>query len=124
MGESMSRTAAALTLGLFVIAIASPSNAADLPRPYTKAPVYQPYAPPPFTWQGFYIGVNGGYGWGDSTLTGAGTTSTVHPNGGFLGPTVGYNFQLGSFVYGIEGDFVYSWMRESNGTVAPCPGCE
>lgn len=121
----MHRTAAALTLGLFAILIASPSRAADLPRPmYRKAPVYQPYAPPPFTWQGFYIGVNGGYGWGDSTLTGVGGTSTIHPNGALLGPTVGYNFQLGSFVAGLEGDIDYSWMRDTNGPVAPCAGCE
>jgi outer membrane immunogenic protein len=68
--------------------------------------------------------VNGGYGWGDSTLTGAGTTSTVHPKGGLLGPTIGYNFQFGGFVYGVEGDFDYSWMKDSNGAAAPCAGCE
>lgn len=114
----MHRTPAAALFGLLAILIAGPSSAADLPR---KAPVYQPQ-PLPFSWQGFYIGVNGGYGWGDSSLTGAGGSSTIHPNGGMVGPTVGYNFQLGSFVYGVEGDIDYSWMRGTGD--APCAGCE
>jgi outer membrane immunogenic protein len=92
---------------------------------YSKTPVNRPYAPPPFTWQGFYIGINGGYGWSNATITGPGGSSTVNPNGGLLGTTVGYNFQAGSnFVAGIEGDLDYSWMRDTNGAVAPCPACE
>ena len=41
------------------------AHAADLPI----APVYQPAAAPVvvkqvYNWTGFYVGVNGGYGWG------------------------------------------------------------
>ena len=115
---------AALALGLLASSLPSPASAADLARPiYRKAPVYQPILPPQFTWEGFYVGVNGGYGWGDSTLTGAGSKS-VHPDGGLLGETIGYNMQFGNFVAGLEGDIDYSWMRGTAGAGAPCAGCE
>jgi opacity protein-like surface antigen len=41
--------------------------AADLPvKTYTKAPVY---VEPVYDWTGFYIGLNGGYNWGNSSNT-------------------------------------------------------
>ena len=41
--------------------------AADLPvKTYTKAPVY---VEPVYDWTGFYIGLNGGYSWGNSSNT-------------------------------------------------------
>ena len=48
-----------------VVALAGAAAAADLPRP---APYYAPpvYAPPPYLWSGFYVGVNGGGGFGTS----------------------------------------------------------
>ena len=67
--------------GLLAAAVASPSFAADLPRPAYKAPVYVA----PFSWSGFYVGINGGYGWGTSNWTIAGTglsTGNFGINGG------------------------------------------
>lgn len=120
----MHRTTLAVTVGMFVLAVAEPCGAADLARPiYRKAPVYQTFVPP-FTWSGFYVGINAGYGFGDSTLSGAGASTTVHPDGALLGPTIGYNFQAGSAVYGIEGDIDYSWMRKTADATGPCPSCE
>ena len=43
------------------------AQAADLPRPYTKAPDF--VAPVYASWSGFYAGINGGYGFGDSSWT-------------------------------------------------------
>ena len=48
---------------LFLAAASTSASAADLPaRTYTKAPVV--VAEPIYNWTGFYIGANGGYGWG------------------------------------------------------------
>ena len=80
--------------------VATSAFAADLPTRKGPAPAPVYYAPP-FTWTGFYIGVNGGYGYGD--LSNAGTTVFGHPDGGMIGGTAGYNYQIGQFVVGAEG---------------------
>jgi len=70
----------------------APAVAADLAaRTYTKAPVAAPLP----TWAGFYIGAMGGYASedGDNGI-----------KGGFGGGTVGYNWQSGIYVFGIEAD--------------------
>ncbi len=88
-----------------------PAGAADLYR-NSSAPPPVSYVPPvatPNTWAGFYIGINGGYGWGggDDTFTDAASNSYTRakPEGGFGGGQIGYNFQSGSIVYGVETDF-------------------
>jgi outer membrane immunogenic protein len=103
----------------------TPSQAADLAPPplYRKAPAYRPFVPA-FTWQGFYAGINHGYGFGKSTFNGAAGSGQTDPSGALLGSTLGYNFQSGDFVYGVEGDVDYSWMKATADSAAPCPGCE
>jgi outer membrane immunogenic protein len=89
-----------------------PSNAADLYRPPAPAPAYAA-TPTPYvsadSWAGFYAGINGGYAWsGDSNAiaySGGDTTGRAQPQGGFGGGQIGYNFQSGRFVYGVETDF-------------------
>ena len=75
---------------------------------------------PAFNWSGAYIGVNLGYGGGEfkhpfavsQTVSGSLDISS----GGFLGGVqAGYNWQSGSFVYGVEADFQGSAI---DGTVA------
>jgi len=70
------------------------------------------YAPPPIVWSGFYLGLHAGYGWGNSdwkALTDifdpilAGDRLSHDPDGGLVGGHIGYNFQAGRFVFGIEG---------------------
>jgi outer membrane immunogenic protein len=106
--------------------MASPLLAADLARPPAyKAPI-APYIAP-FSWSGFYVGVNGGYGWGTSnwTLTAAGlSTGDFDVTGGLVGGTIGYNLQTGNWVWGIEGDFDASWIKGTETTVCAVPGCE
>jgi outer membrane immunogenic protein len=103
--------AAALTVaGAFV------AQAADLPtRKEAPAPVF---VPPPFTWTGFYIGVNAGGIWGSggnsTTFYTAGFPFLALDNPGSLGGgqsgflgggQAGYNWQTGALVFGIETDF-------------------
>jgi outer membrane immunogenic protein len=96
-------------LGFVALGIAS-ASAADLPR-QRAMPVKAPeYVSPAYNWTGFYLGINGGYGW-----TGSGN------GGGVVGPTVGYNFQTGPWVYGLEGD--YDWTNINGSPVCGGLAC-
>jgi outer membrane immunogenic protein len=109
--------------GLLAAAVATPSFAADIVRPSLKAPVFVA----PFSWSGFYVGINGGYGWGTSTWTSTGTSDSVKPKGGLVGGTLGYNLQTGNWVWGIEGDLDWAGIDGTNigtGICAVGPGCE
>lgn len=98
---------------LAAAAMAVPSFAADLPRPAYKAPVY---VAPAFSWTGFYLGINGAYGWGPSDWNnGAMGTVSVSHKGALVGATLGYNLQTGNVVWGLEGDIDASWMNGSSG---------
>lgn len=79
--------------------------AADLPsRKAAPAPVY---VPPAFTWTGFYVGANAGYGFGRVRTSGA-VNNLDDPQGFIAGGQVGYNYQIGQFVIGGEADLQYS----------------
>src|ERR1700693_320268 len=100
--------------GLIAAAVASPSFAADLPRPSYKSPVYSPEYAAPFSWTGFYVGLNGGYGFGKSNWTNStGTSGDFNINGGLAGGTIGYNMQTGAWVWGLEADIDASWIKGS-----------
>jgi outer membrane immunogenic protein len=109
------------TISLLACA-ASAAVAADLPRQMpARAPAYMPVG---YNWTGFYLGINGGYGWGRSNWSGYGTRSD--PSGGMVGGTIGYNWQgMGSpWVFGLEGDIDWTNLKSSFTNVA-CPlGCE
>lgn len=89
---------------------ATSAQAADLPSRYSPAPAYNPM--PVFTWTGFYVGANVGYGWNtgtsryyDPAFGYAGSSKT----GGFVGGAqAGYNYQFGMFVLGAETDIQYA----------------
>jgi len=81
---------------------AGAASAADLPaQVYTKAP-------PPvavFDWTGFYIGGNIGWSHGRADVSALGlATASVTMNGIMGGGQIGYNFQTGPFVLGVEVD--------------------
>ncbi|MGB6877495.1 MAG: outer membrane protein [Candidatus Acidiferrales bacterium] len=100
-------------LAVVALAAAPCAQAADL----SLAPLYK--APPPvspaYDWSGFYLGVNGGGGWGDSHWQGIGRAGL---SGGQLGGTAGYNWQLGQAVLGLEGDIDWSHLTGN----VPCAG--
>jgi outer membrane immunogenic protein len=98
------------------------ATAADLSRPpppfVTKAPYFAPY----YNWTGFYAGINGGWGWGSSNWSALPGSFDI--NGGLFGGQLGYNWQFGQFVVGLEGDGDWSDIRGSSGVfmcgVAAC----
>jgi outer membrane immunogenic protein len=103
--------------------------AADLPypRPVPQAPVAYLPPPPAYSWTGFYIGINGGGGFGNSNFLDPvlGNSGSFNISGGLIGATVGANYQIGQFVLGIEGDG--DWQNfdgtTANGSCAGV-GCE
>jgi outer membrane immunogenic protein len=94
--------------------------AADL-QPIYKAPVVA--APVVAGWSGVYIGINAGYSWatsdwGLSTPASAATafrSGTLRPNGGMAGGQIGFNWQRGAWLAGIEADLDY---RDATDTVS------
>jgi outer membrane immunogenic protein len=97
-------------IGALLAGVATSAFAADLPTSKPAPPV--PYAPPPiFTWTGFYVGANAVYGWGD--LNGPNNGVFGSPSGGMGGLTAGYNYQIGQFVTGLEGDFDWGDISEN-----------
>jgi outer membrane immunogenic protein len=94
----------------------------------------------PFSWNGFYVGINGGYAWGDSdyrhTPTGAWLTPAIDPSvpqlirqgsgtldpSGFLGGVqAGHNWQFGNIVLGLEADFQGGRVSDSRTATNPNP---
>ncbi len=101
----MKSKALVAAIGLVALGIA-PALAADLPaRTYTKAPAI---VAPVNNWSGFYIGAMGGYGKENTSSAGA-------MSGGIAGGTVGYNWQTGAMVFGVETDAAWSNIGASAG---------
>jgi outer membrane immunogenic protein len=86
--------------------VATAASAADLPRRAAPPPVFTPV--PVFTWTGFYVGVNAGYGWSDDDFDTVALADDDNDGGFIGGAQVGYNYQIGSFVVGLEGDVQYA----------------
>jgi outer membrane immunogenic protein len=95
--------------------------AADLPVPATT---YIPAVTPLlYDWGGGYVGINGGYGfgqsqWGNDSRNPSHLTSTgnFNVNGGLAGVTVGVSGQFGAFVVGAEGDFDWQNIKGTSGS--------
>lgn len=114
---------ATLAAAIAALGFANSADAADMP---VKAPVYK--APPAvalYNWTGFYLGANGGYGWGT-------TTGDILPthflgnhdiNGALFGGQIGFNYQFPAspFVLGVEAD--WDWA-DINGSISATLGSE
>lgn len=99
------------------LSCASVALASDLPN--KKAPpAFVPPPPPIFTWTGLYIGGQLGYEWGHSSTTIGYPVSlglpANNPSGVVGGAHIGYNYQTGQFVVGIEGDVNGSSYKGTN----------
>ncbi len=107
-----------LLIGAAIAAISSASAfAADLPmQTYKSAPVVAQV----YNWTGWYVGVNGGYGWGTQDplilFSNAFDRSSFNIGGGMFGGTVGAQIQQGYVVLGLEGDL--DWANISGSGIS------
>jgi outer membrane immunogenic protein len=101
------------------------ASAADLAaRPYTKAPVASVAI---YNWGGFYIGANGGWASSHKCWDFAGTVAAPlavnvaegchDATGGVIGGQIGYNWQAGSWVFGLEAQGNWADLEGSNVSV-------
>src|SRR5262245_16347448 len=109
------------------VGFAQSALAADLP--IRQAIPVAPVAVAP-TWTGLYLGFNGGWGWsntsnGNITFVGPGFApfsvgaSNNNANSPVFGGQLGYNYQTGNWVWGIEGDVDGANIRASQGVFIP-----
>lgn len=76
---------------------------------------------PGYDWTGPYIGLQAGYGWGDTQPTFAASTADVNYDGFIGGIEAGYNWQSNNFVFGIEIDGSFSDINgDELGVNTPC----
>jgi outer membrane immunogenic protein len=107
------------TVALLVVSIAA--NAADMPikAPYYKEPLRSVTSY--YNWTGFYVGANAGYSFLGDSVWDLPPVNTK-PKGFSAGGTAGYNWQSGSFVYGLEGDL--NWSQVKGSVTCPPGDCE
>jgi outer membrane immunogenic protein len=110
-----------IACGVLAVSLAT-ANAADLPRRGVAMPAQAPaFAPIAYNWTGGYVGLNAGWGWGNSSwVNRTGSTGDFNVDGGLVGGTLGYNFQSGQTVFGVETDL--AWTGLEGTTRAVCPG--
>jgi outer membrane immunogenic protein len=125
----MKKIALAAAAASLMFAGAGAASAADMAPRYAKAP--PPIVAPIFSWTGFYIGgfVGGATGDRDATSTvpciaggavcygiapAAAVVNSYSLDSSFIGGgTVGYNWQAGSFLLGLEGEVGYLKLHRS-----------
>jgi outer membrane immunogenic protein len=97
-----------------VVAATGDGRAADLPTPSLPPPL--PAAL--YNWTGFYLGINGGFGTGNSNWSDGvvGTTGSFPTSGFLVGGTAGVNYQIAEYVVGIEGDGDWTNLRGNSGS--------
>ena len=116
----MKKSLLLVTASLIALGAAAPAVAADLAaRPYTKAP---PMVAAIYDWSGFYIGVNGGGASAHTSwdLVGFGPEGSHNATGGTIGGQIGYRWQSGQFVFGLEGQG--NWADFSGDNISAITG--
>jgi outer membrane immunogenic protein len=133
LGADMKRITWKLLLAVapLGLALGAPALGADLSykAPLLKAPPYSPYS-----WTGWYVGVNAGYGVGQQQgnyafNAGAGAGAVIGneafnaiPGGGFGGGQLGYNYQINNVVVGLETDIQGSGISDTRTCMFACAG--
>lgn len=123
----MRRTSIALLLTVgFYLGLGAIAVAAKLHHPP------QPPPQPTWSWTGYYIGGNFGYGFGNSntTLTFSDPTGVLGVgqsrfglDGILGGGQIGYNWQAANWVWGLEADFQGANQRGTQVFICPATAC-
>ena len=116
---------------LVALAAATPASAADLRPMVAKAPPMAAFVP--FSWTGFYVGFNAGYGFsnenevetrGIDAINGFNVGAGFRPrfveldSEGFIGGVqLGYNWQFNNVVFGLETDIQYTDFEDNRNFV-------
>ena len=124
----------ALLIASLLAAAGTPALAADIPMKARPMPA----AVEVWNWTGFYIGGNAGYSWGRSRTTvdyfnpvtgalivppaGSTNNSDFKLNGAIAGGQIGYNWQTGNWIWGLEADAQWSGERGSTAFLCAAGG--
>ena len=116
----MKRFLSAIAAGFVSFATCIAAQAADLPpEPAYKAPIVVPV--PVYNWTGIYLGINGGYGFGQQTpgsLFGDSFSAFNYNGNGWMGGiTAGAQLQSGRTVIGLEADI--DWANITGSGTGP-----
>ncbi|WOH63849.1 outer membrane protein [Bradyrhizobium sp. BWA-3-5] len=110
-----------VTASLVALSATAPAFGADL----AEQPVYTRAAPPRvaaalYDWSGLYVGFNGGWGSGHNSwdATGVAAEGSHDASGVTLGGQIGYRWQMGQVVFGVEGQGNVADFRGSNVSLA------
>ncbi len=117
------RTISRLMIGLLAMVglHSSLAVAADLPARTPPLTIFQAVETGPI-WTGFYVGLTAGAALSDSHRARVsyedgsafpGSVSNRSRTGATVGGTIGYNYQVGSFVLGVEGDYSYLGLKNT-----------
>jgi outer membrane immunogenic protein len=114
-----------LLTGVALAALAcGPALAADLParrQMPVKAP--EPMAAPIYNWSGLYIGGHGGGGFSEKCFALEGVDDGCHDGDGWLaGGQIGFNWQAGQFVFGVEFSGSAADISGNHGSTLFAPG--
>ena len=109
-----------LAVSILVLGTAA-ASAADMAPRYYKAP--PPVVAPIYNWGGFYVGANGGWGSSHNCYTNTSILGVAVPafgegchdsSGGSVGGQVGYRWQAGNWVFGLEAQGDWANFSGSN----------
>ena len=102
--------------GAALAMFAGAASAADLPARPAPPPRAPAFVAPGYNWSGFYIGINGGGASSHATwdLIGVGREGSHDATGGTVGGQVGYRWQAGTWVFGLEAQGNWADFSGSN----------
>jgi outer membrane immunogenic protein len=126
--KSVYVSAVRVPLAVAFVSMAFSAQAADL-YDHGAGMKDAPYYDAVPNWTGFYLGVNGGYGWAaqstrlndsaiEASLAAVNASSKLSAEGGFGGGQLGYNLQRDRFVFGVEADIEGASIGGKTGTEA------